>query len=603
MAQNGSLFGFFDKNPLPMWIEDATTARFLAVNDSAVKFYGYTREHLLGMTAATLAVPADAQAPAGVARHHTADGTIIELRLETSSGEIDGRSARLVVVIDESAQIKAERALYESERLLEAASDYSWEQDAQNRVTRLSANYEALFGLPPSEMLGKRFTESRDLRITPEMGRMVLLAMKARQPYRDFVYSRKAPDGEIRWFKLSGTPILDKGGVFQGYRGVGAEITSHVEAEQAARLAHRSLHDAVAHVTQPFVVYDAANRAIAFNQAFTDLFKQAVSKSPVVQGVSFRELAEWQLGFGFYAEGAQPPVTVEMLLEHYRSEREHTYHLRDGRWMLVVYRRLPGDGRVGLWTDVTAIKRAETERHVLEAQLHHSQRLEALGALAGGVAHEINNALVPVVALTKIVAAKLPEGSRERRNLDTVLGAAERSRDLVKQILAFSRKEQEQQRRGSVDVAAVMREALHLLRVTVPSSIRIEEDIAPAPPVTGDPSQLHQVIVNLATNAAQAIDEAHGTITLGLRAEADGAALRLWVADTGAGMDEATKARIFEPFFTTKEVGRGTGLGLAVVHGIVKDHGGRIEVESAPGRGTRFDIVLPARAAEAGAAA
>jgi hypothetical protein len=143
MAQNGSLFGFFDKNPLPMWIEDATTARFLAVNDSAVKFYGYTREHLLGMTAATLAVPADAQAPAGVARHHTADGTIIELRLETSSGEIDGRSARLVVVIDESAQIKAERALYESERLLEAASDYSWEQDAQNRVTRLSALRDA----------------------------------------------------------------------------------------------------------------------------------------------------------------------------------------------------------------------------------------------------------------------------------------------------------------------------------------------------------------------------------------------------------------------------------------------------------------------------
>jgi signal transduction histidine kinase len=488
-------------------------------------------------------------------------------------------------------------------------------------------------------MLGKRFTESRDLRITPEMGRMVLLAMKARQPYRDFVYSRKAPDGKIRWFKLSGTPILDKGGVFQGYRGVGAEITSHVEAEQAARLAHRSLHDAVAHVTQPFVVYDAANRAIAFNQAFTDLFKQAVSKSPVVQGVSFRELAEWQLGFGFYAEGAQPPVTVEMLLEHYRSEREHTYHLRDGRWMLVVYRRLPGDGRVGLWTDVTAIKRAETERHVLEAQLHHSQRLEALGALAGGVAHEINNALVPVVALTKIVAAKLPEGSRERRNLDTVLGAAERSRDLVKQILAFSRKEQEQQRRGSVDVAAVMREALHLLRVTVPSSIRIEEDIAPAPPVTGDPSQLHQVIVNLATNAAQAIDEAHGTITLGLRAEADGAALRLLggghgrrhgrgdegadlravLHDEGGGQGHRTRprggawhrqgpwrphrgrerARPRHPLrhrparkgrrgwrgglksLTMKEVGVSTGLGLAVAHGIVAQHGGRIAVASA----------------------
>jgi two-component system NtrC family sensor kinase len=121
--------------------------------------------------------------------------------------------------------------------------------------------------------------------------------------------------------------------------------------------------------------------------------------------------------------------------------------------------------------------------------------------------------------------------------------------------------------------------------------------------VAGDPNQLHQVIVNLVNNAAQAIGETHGTITLGLRAEADGGALRLWVADTGCGMEEATKVRIFEPFFTTREVGKGTGLGLAVVHGIIKEHGGRIEVQSTPGKGTRFDVVLPAQTAQTGAAA
>jgi signal transduction histidine kinase len=226
-----------------------------------------------------------------------------------------------------------------------------------------------------------------------------------------------------------------------------------------------------------------------------------------------------------------------------------------------------------------------------------------LGTLAGGAAHEINNALVPVIALTKMVASHLPEDSRDRRSLGSVLIGAERSRDLVKQILAFSRKEEgdARQRVDDIDLAAVLREALGLMRATVPTSIRFAEEIAPVPPMAGDANQLHQVIVNLVTNAAHAIGAAHGTITVGLRA--DDAGLRFWVSDTGCGMDEATKARIFEPFFTTKEVGKGTGLGLAVVHGIVKQHGGRIEAESAPGRGTRFDVVFPLRAVASGAAA
>jgi signal transduction histidine kinase len=141
------------------------------------------------------------------------------------------------------------------------------------------------------------------------------------------------------------------------------------------------------------------------------------------------------------------------------------------------------------------------------------------------------------------------------------------------------------------------------MRATVPTSIRLKEEIAAAPPIAADAKQLHQVIVNLVTNAAQAIGEAHGTITIGLRADPGRALLRLWVADTGCGMDEATRKRIFEPFFTTKDVGKGTGLGLSVVHGIVKDHGGTIEVESVPGRGSRFDILLPLDPARAGVVA
>jgi signal transduction histidine kinase len=299
--------------------------------------------------------------------------------------------------------------------------------------------------------------------------------------------------------------------------------------------------------------------------------------------VTFRVLAEWQLQMGVYAEGPdEQAVDLNMLLDHYESGLEHTYHLQDGRWMLVVYRRLPADGRVGLWTDITAIKRAEAERRALEAQLHHSQRLEALGTLAAGAAHEINNALVPVIGLTKLMAGKQAAGSRERRNLDLILAGAERSRDLVKQILAFSRKEGEERPKQSVDDATVLREALRMMRATVQTSIRLVEEIGPSPAITGDPGQLQQVIVNVVTNAAQAIGQLQGSITVTLRPEPDGAHLRLSIADTGCGMDEATLARVFEPFFTTKPVGEGTG--LSVVHGIIKAHGGRIEVKSAPAK-------------------
>jgi signal transduction histidine kinase len=359
------------------------------------------------------------------------------------------------------------------------------------------------------------------------------------------------------------------------------------------------LHDAVNYVNQPFVVYDADDRVIAFNSAFVDLHRQADGRVAVHLGASFADIARWEVDAGLYVTPAgERAVDFETLVARHRAQGQHRYNLRDGRWMLVTYRLLPGGATVGVLTDMTAIKRAEEEKQWLEEQLHHAQRLDGLGTLAGGIAHEINNALVPVIALTELVASHLPEESRDRRSLASALAGAERSRDLVKQILAFSRKEEH--RRESFDPAAMLHEALLLMRATVPTSIRLEADIVAGPPLLGDSNQLHQVVVNLVTNAAQAIGEGHGTISVGLRPESHG--VHIWVADTGCGMDEATQARIFEPFFTTKAVGMGAGLGLAVVHGIVKSHGGRIDVRSTPGKGSHFDLRLPLAPPEASAA-
>ena len=213
-------------------------------------------------------------------------------------------------------------------------------------------------------------------------------------------------------------PLFGEQGEFIGVRGVASNITERKKAEAAARLAQRQLHDAIGHVTQPFVVFDANDRVAPFNQALVDLHTLPGSTTLVCAGASFRDLAEWQLGTGFYAEGpSDQRVDLDTLLARHQTAEEHSYPLRDDRWMLVGYRRLPGDGKVGLWTDITAIKRADEKQRQLEEQLHHAQRLELLGTLAGGVAHELNNTLVPVVALSKVVLRHLPESSRDRANL------------------------------------------------------------------------------------------------------------------------------------------------------------------------------------------
>ncbi|HKT20114.1 MAG TPA: ATP-binding protein [Stellaceae bacterium] len=246
-------------------------------------------------------------------------------------------------------------------------------------------------------------------------------------------------------------------------------------------------------------------------------------------------------------------------------------------------------GRISTYKDITERRAAEQHAAELEVQLRHSQKLEALGNLAGGIAHDLNNTLVPILALSKLGMKRFPEGSPDYKDLDTIARAGAHARDLVKQVLAFSRKEQSVKR--DVDLAALVADALKMLRASLPATIRIIETIAPVPPIHADPTQLNQVVMNLVTNAAQAIGDRLGTITVTVRPAGDAASLA--IADTGCGIDPADLERVFEPFFTTKQVGQGTGLGLAVVHGIVTDHGGRIECRSKPGEGSEFAVILP----------
>ena len=248
---------------------------------------------------------------------------------------------------------------------------------------------------------------------------------------------------------------------------------------------------------------------------------------------------------------------------------------------------------------------AEQRQQGLEQQLRQSQKMEAVGTLAGGIAHDFNNILAVIIPHCHLVLEDLPGRPDLQAQVGKVLKAAERAEKLVKQILTFSRRQH--QELGVVDLRPIVLDALRLLRSALPSSLQIVQHIHSAPPVLADSTLVHQVIMNLCVNAQHALEGRQGLLEVSLdRIWVDdvscarspdlhvGNYARITVRDTGCGMSESTLGRIFEPFFTTKEVGRGTGLGLAVVHGIVKQCHGAILVQSRLGQGTTFEVFFPA---------
>jgi PAS domain S-box-containing protein len=245
-----------------------------------------------------------------------------------------------------------------------------------------------------------------------------------------------------------------------------------------------------------------------------------------------------------------------------------------------------------------------TDRIRAEETMRQAQKMEAMGALAGGIAHDFNNLLFPIIGNAEMALEDYPEDSPLRDSLQQIYTGAVRARELVQQILAFSRQEKSEQIR--MKAQPIVKEALKLIRSTIPTTIAIRQHISPnCGPVTADPVQIHQILMNLATNAFHAMEEEGGTLTVGLEtcrldsparinpALLPGNYACLTVTDTGKGMDQKTLKKIFDPFFTTKKRGKGTGMGLSVVHSIVTAMNGAVQVDSQPGHGTEFRVYLP----------
>jgi PAS domain S-box-containing protein len=262
-------------------------------------------------------------------------------------------------------------------------------------------------------------------------------------------------------------------------------------------------------------------------------------------------------------------------------------------------------GYRGVDKDITEAKHIEEEKIQLQTQLVQAQKMEAIGTLAGGIAHDFNNILAAIIGYAELAKVKAPEDSKVLPNLDQILKSGNRATTLIQQILAFSRKQELEQK--PLQLKYIVKESLNFLRSTLPTDIEIKEDIAKdVGIVNADPTQMQQVIMNLCTNAGHAMQEEGGVLAVGLANVGldDIAAaqyldmnhypyLNLSVSDTGHGMTSDVKDRIFEPYFTTKAPGEGTGMGLSVVHGIIKKHNGEITVQSEPGKGSTFHVYLP----------
>ena len=495
---------------------------------------------------------------------------------------------------------QAEQALRESEEahraLVAGLPDIVMRFDRDGRHLFMSDNVEEFVDLKAARFIGKTHRElgfpEAQCRFWEDEISAVFESGAVREPDFQFIGKRGRSIFNCRLL-----PERDARGTTISVLSLCRDITAHRKAEQDYQTLFREMLDGFA---LHEIVLDprgqpADYRFLAANPAFERLTGLKVNDligKTVLEVLPGTE-RHWIETYGRVALTGEP-----VFFENYAAELNRHFEV-------TVFRPAPNQFAC-IFTDITKRKRAEEEREKLESRLQQAQKLEAIGTLAGGIAHDFNNILSAVLGYTEMALTDLPEHASARMDMKQVLTAAHRAKDLVKQILVFSR-QGETCARHAIAVAPIVKEVLKLLRATLPATIEFWQDVAEdSGTVMGDPTQFHQVLVNLCTNAAHAMRESGGIleVTLG-RIELDaltaeeyenlrpGSFVKLTVRDTGHGMDSTTLARIFDPYFTTKAVGEGSGLGLAVIQGIVKRHEGAVFVRSEPGKGTIFEILLP----------
>jgi len=517
---------------------------------------------------------------------------------------------------EELLRVSADR----TRRILRAAAVGLWEWNLLTDAVYFSPEWKKQLGYADDE-IANRFDEWQK-RVHPDDLARVLAAI---QDFRDGRLPRYGEemrmlhhDGSWRW--TYGEADLERNDKGEPVLMMGSQIDITERKRMALALADSELfaHATIDAVSVHLCVLDRAGQIVMVNRAWRDFSnRNPVEPASPNDGIGTNYLEICGSANGPKADEAAPMMEGIRSVMQGRCDEftlEYPCHsATEQRWFVARVTRFHGDSGniVVAHENITAAKLADRARSEIEAQLRESQKMEAVGTLAGGIAHDFNNILAAILGNIALAEKDLSLGEmgEAQLSLAEINKAAVRAKSLVMQILTFSRKQQ--QELTLQPLCPLVEEAVRLLRATLPANVEIVTALADAPlQVRADSTQIVQVLLNLCTNAANAIEGNAGQILIELAEvhagagdalqinglEAGGYA-RIRVSDTGCGMDADTQAHIFEPFFTTKGVGVGTGLGLSVVHGIVKTHQGVITVESAAGKGSRFDIYLPIAAA------
>lgn len=515
------------------------------------------------------------------------------------------------------AALRASEARYRS--LVETTAEWIWEIDLAGRHKFSNPGITDILGYTPEESVG----ENAFRLMHPEDAAMVKATLPRliteKQGWRGWVLRWRHKDGSYRYLESNSSPIFDAAGALVGYVGADRDITERLRSEAALAESERMLRNIVDGSPIPAFIIGTDHRIMYWNKALEQ-----------VSGIRAEEVVgttrSWR---AFYA--SDRPCLADLLVDgrvddiatwyrgkYTKSELiENAFEVTDffpdmpsgGKWLhftAVAIRDSQGNivGAMETLEDVTERKRAEAERARLEAQLRQAQKMEAVGQLAGGIAHDFNNLLQVILGSVDIVREGLGRETATGKMLDEVHMAAERAADLTRQLLAFGRRQIIQP--VNLDLNELIQGVLNMIRRVIGENIELS--FIPGVrlgTVHADHGQIEQVLMNLCVNARDAMPNG-GVLTIETENvvvsseycrehpwAVEGRYALLSVTDTGLGMDEATRAQIFEPFFTTKKVGHGTGLGLATVYGIVKQHNGLIHVYSELRKGTTFKLYLP----------
>lgn len=412
-------------------------------------------------------------------------------------------------------------------------------------------------------------------------------------------------DGRERVLEYKNVVVRDAAGNPTHVQGAGRDITDKIKAERALKLSEEKYRNILDSIEEAYFEVDLSGNMIFFNQTLARYLEYSNDE---LKGINYRQYMDEENAKKVSKAFNEVFITGEPIKAFYwelmDKNKKRLYAessvslLRDSRDKVIGFK--------GVVRDITQRIEAEKERDRYEIRLAQAQKMEAIGTLTGGIAHDFNNMLSAIMGYTELARNNTPENSQVRTCLDQVLKAGIRARDLISQILSFSRKYDV--KRQPVDVGLILGEALNLIRASIPTSVDIQCMIGPEPAfVFADPIEIHQIIMNLCTNAYQAMQEKGGLIQIDLEPaflsdeEAgaihsqlqEGSYVRMKITDTGSGMDSETVKYIFDPFFTTKDRDKGTGLGLATVQRIVAELKGGISVESSPGKGSSFILFFP----------